>query len=350
MIDDLRRWQQLKSDAGYGSISWPVEYGGAGLPWAYEAGFGRLERQFVTPPAHEAVTISMNIEAPTILALGTPAQRDRFVASLRRTDELCCQLFSEPGAGSDLGSLALRAERDGDEWVLDGQKVWTSGARHADWGYVIARTDSTLPRQRSMTAFLVPMNAAGLEVRPLRQMSGGASFNEVFFTGVRVGDDARLADVGAGWQAMMTTLGFERSASTGGGGGTDVLGRLVGLARQMDVAGDPVIRQQLAAVYTGNWLLRMTKRRAAATLRADGVPGPEGSLGKLAYTNWLQQVSAVAGGILGARLVADTGEWGTFAWSEFVNGVPGMRIGGGTDEIQRNTIAERALGLPREPR
>ena len=185
-IDELRAWQRLKSDAGYGSISWPVEYGGAGLPRAYEAEFARLERMFVTPPSHEAVTISLNIEAPTILTLGTEAQKQRYVASLRRCDELCCQLFSEPGAGSDLGSISLRAERDGDEWVLNGQKVWTSGAQYADVGYVIARTDPDAPRQRAMTAFLVPMDAPGVEVRPLRQMTGGSSFNEVFFTDVRV--------------------------------------------------------------------------------------------------------------------------------------------------------------------
>ena len=213
-IDELRAWQRLKSDAGYGSISWPVEYGGAGLPSAYESEFARLERLFVTPPSHEAVTISLSIETPTILTLGTDAQKERYVRPLRRCDELCCQLFSEPGAGSDLGSISIRAERDGDEWVISGQKVWTSGAQYADFGYVIARTDPDAPRQRAMTAFIVAMDAPGVDVRPLRQMSGGSSFNEVFFTEVRVPDSARVGDVGAGWHAMMTTLGFERSAAS----------------------------------------------------------------------------------------------------------------------------------------
>ena len=346
----MRAWQRLKFDAGYGAISWPTEYGGAGLPPAYEAEFARLERLFVLPSMHEVVLISLNIEAPTILALGTEAQKQRYVASLRRCDELCCQLFSEPSAGSDLGSISMRAERDGDEWVLNGQKVWTSGAQYADFGYVIARTDPDAPRQRAMTAFIVAMDAPGVEVRPLRQMSGGSSFNEVFFTDVRVPDSERIGDVGAGWNAMMTTLGFERSSATGGGTGPDILGRLTLLARHVGRDGDPVVRQLLADIYIGSRVKAWTQRRAAAKRQAGGVPGAEGSIGKLAHTNWMQQVSHAASVLLGPSLVADTEEWGTYAWSEFVLGAPGMRLGGGTDEIQRNTIAERSLGLPREPR
>jgi alkylation response protein AidB-like acyl-CoA dehydrogenase len=349
-IDELRAWQRLKFDAGYGAISWPVEYGGEGLGREYEEEFTRLERHFVTPPSHEAVTISLNIEAPTILALGTEAQKQRYVKPLRRGDELCCQLFSEPGAGSDLGSLAMRAERDGDEWVVNGQKVWTSGAQYADFGYVIARTDASAPRQQAMTAFIVAMDSAGLDVRPLRQMTGGSSFNEVFFSDVRIPDADRVGDVGRGWHAMMTTLGFERSAASGGGGGNDIIGRLLLLARHVGREDDPVVRQLLAGVVTQSRVKSWTQRRAAARRQQGGVPGPEGSLGKLAHTNWLQQVSHVVSVLLGPRLTADTGEWGTYAWTEFVLGTPGMRLGGGTDEIQRNTIAERTLGLPREPR
>ncbi len=349
-VDDLRAWQRLKSDAGFGSITWPVEYGGAGLPKAYEVEFTRRERQFVTPPGHEAVTISLNIEAPSILSLGTDAQRRRWVASLRRCDEMCCQLFSEPAAGSDLGAISLRAERDGDEWVVNGQKVWTSGAQFADVGYLIARTDADAPRQQAMTAFLVAMDAPGVEVRPLRQMSGGSSFNEVFFTDVRVPDASRVGDVGAGWHAMMTTLGFERASGNGGSVGVDWFGRLVLLAKHLGRDQDPVVRQLLADAYANNRVKRLTQQRAAATHRAGGVPGPEGSLAKLSHSNWLQQASHVASVLLGASVTADTSEWGTYAWSELINGAPGMRLGGGTDEIQRNTIAERVLGLPRDPR
>ena len=351
-IEAIRAWQRVKSNAGYGSISWPREYGGAGLPREFEAAFRRLEREYVTPPGHEAVGISMNIEAPTILALGTEAQKQRFVASLRRTDELCCQLFSEPGAGSDLASISTRADRIDDEWVIHGQKVWTSGAQFADFGYLIARTHPTAARQHAFTAFIVSMHAPGIEVRPLRQMSGGSSFSEVFFTGARVPDTGRLGEVGAGWSAMMTTLGFERTAAAGGlgSGGPDLFERLVLLARRLGRDTDPVVRQLIAKVYIDGRVRGLTNQRARARVAAGGVPGPEGSIAKLAYTNGLLQMSELASLLLGPRLATDTGEWGTFAWSEFVLGVPGLRLGGGTDEIQRNTIAERVLGLPREPR
>ena len=351
LIDAQRRWQQLKSDAGYGSISYPSEYGGAGLPGAYDDAFRRLEREYVTPKAHEAVGISMNIEAPTILALGNDAQKKRYVESLRRTDEMCCQLFSEPGAGSDLGSISMRAVLDGEEWVVNGQKVWTSGARHADFGYLIARTEPDAPRQRAMTAFVVDMKTPGVEVRPLKQMTGGSSFNEVFFTDVRLPDEtARLGDVGAGWGAAMTTLGFERASAVGGGGGVDPFDILVLVARHLGRDKDPRVRQGLAELYIDNKVRGWTTRRAFEGLKQGGVPGPEGSIGKLATTNGYQKMTAVASLVLGPRMVAETGEWGTFAWAEFACGVPGFRLGGGTDEIQRNTIAERALGLPREPR
>ena len=350
-LDEVRAWQRTKFDAGYGAIDWPVEYGGNGLPRAYEAGFRRLESGFETPDPIEVVTISLGIEAPTIATLGSDEQKRRWIRSLRRCDVLCCQLWSEPGAGSDLGSIATRAVRDGDQWVVDGQKVWTTGAQFADLGYLICRTDVTAPRQQAFTAFLVPMDTPGIEVRPLRQMTGGASFNEVFFTGVRVPDSARLGDVGGGWQAMMTTLGFERAtAGSSGQGGSDVLGRVVLTARQQGRLADPLVRQAIAHLHATKQMRKLTEQRAAARFRAGGVPGSEGSITKISMTRWLQDVGEVMTTLLGPSLVADTGEWGTYAWSELITGFPGLRLGGGTDEIQKNAIAERALGLPREPR
>jgi alkylation response protein AidB-like acyl-CoA dehydrogenase len=351
LLDEVRAWQRTKFDAGYGAIGWPVKYGGDGLPRAYEVSFRRLESGFETPDPIEVVTISLGIEAPTILTLGSDEQKRRWIRSLRRCDELCCQLWSEPDAGSDLGSIATRAVRDGDEWVIDGQKVWTTGARFADLGYLICRTDTTTPRQHAFTAFLVPMDTPGIEVRPLRQMTGGASFNEVFFTGVRVPDSARLGDVGSGWQAMMTTLGFERAtAGSSGQGGSDVLGRVVLTARQRGRLADPLVRQAIAHLHATKQMRKLTEQGAAARLRAGGVPGSEGSITKISMTRWLQDVGEVMTTLLGPSLVADTGEWGTYAWSELITGFPGLRLGGGTDEIQKNAIAERALGLPREPR
>jgi alkylation response protein AidB-like acyl-CoA dehydrogenase len=347
-LDAARDWQRIKSDAGYGSITWPSSCGGAGLSRAHEAAFARLEAQFSTPNGHEAVGITIDVVAPTILACGTPKQQERYLRPMRRTDELWCMLFSEPGAGSDLASVSTRAVRDGHEWVIDGQKVWTSGAQYAAFGYAIARTDPDGGRHEGLTAFLIPMDAAGVDVRPLRQMSGGSSFNEVFLTGVRVPDTARLGAVGDGWKVAVTTLGFERSAGTKSGvSGADIFERLVLLARHGGRDGDPVVRQALARIYSAGRVRTLTRRRAVGSLKVDGSPGPEGSVGKLAWTEGNRAISDLVSILLGPELVADSGAWGTYAWSDFVCGAPGFRIGGGTDEIQRNTIAERVLGLPR---
>ncbi len=349
LIDEARAWQQRKADAGYASIDWAPEFGGAGLPSAYARAFAREESRYLTPASHEAMGITLELIGPTIRAWGTPEQTARFLTKLRRTEEMWCQLFSEPGAGSDLARLSTRAVRDGDEWVIDGQKVWTSGARHADYGYIICRTDPDVPKHVGLTAFIVPMHAPGVDVRPLRQMSGGASFNEVFFDSVRVGDDMRLGGVGDGWRVAMTTLGFERN-SAGGGGGTGRWTQVQMLAEHLGLNTDPVIRQQLAALYTRLTVASWNNQRVAATARAGQTPGPEGSIGKLAYTEGLRAIGDLVAQMLGPRFTADTGEWGTFAWTEHVTGTPGYRIAAGSDEVQRNIIGERVLGLPPEPR
>jgi len=351
-LDAARAWQRAKFDAGYGAITWPKQYGGAGLGPEYDLGFRKLEAEFATPLKVEAVGISVDLEASTILHLGTEEQHARWLRSLRRGDELCCQLFSEPGAGSDLGSIALRAVRGDDEWVLNGQKVWTSGAQFADLGYLIARTDPDAPRQRALTAFLVPMDTPGVTIRPLRQMTGGSTFSEVFFDDVRLPDSARLGEVGGGWAAMMTTLAFERaSAAEGlGFGGTELVDRLVMTAQHLGRDQEPVIRQRIADLYGRNRMRNWLAERVNAQLAANGIPGSEGSILKLAYTRELQAAGEIAASLVGPAMVADTGEWGSYAWSSLVSGLPGLRLGGGTDEIQKNTVAERVLGLPREPR
>jgi alkylation response protein AidB-like acyl-CoA dehydrogenase len=350
-VGALRAWQRQKSDAGYGSITWPEEHGGAGLTPAHERAFVALEREHVTPDGHESVGISLDLVGPTILTCGTDEQRARYLRPLRRSDEHWCQLFSEPGAGSDLASLSMRAERDGDGWRLTGQKVWTSGAHLADYGYILTRTDPEAPRHAGLTAFLIDMHDPAVDVRPLRQMSGGSSFNEVFIDGLQVDDSHRLGDVGGGWRVAITTLGFERmAASRSSGGGADPFDLLLLTARSLGRDRDPVVRQGFANAWIGRRVRSLTMRRAAAALKAGGVPGPEGSIGKLAATRGLLQMTELASLVLGPLLAADTGTWGTYAWSEYVNGVPGFRIAGGTDEVQRNIVAERALGLPRESR
>ena len=351
-LAECQRWQRLKFDAGYGMLNWPVELGGRGLPSSFLRAFHAEEAAFEVPTAGELPPTSMGLIAPTIAAYGTTEQQQRFIPPLLRQDEYGCQLFSEPSAGSDLASLTTRARRDGDEWVLDGQKVWTSGARFAQWGLAITRTDSTVPKHRGLTAFLVPLDAPGVEVRPIRQMSGGANFNEVFLTAVRLPDSLRLGPVGEGWRVALTCLGFERDHSGGGGGGAvgGDFRQALAAAAHFDLLDDPTTRQALAELYVQHRVAQLNNRRAASRLKAGQTPGPEGSLGKLTWTANMTRVSEVISRILGPRLVADTGEWGTYAWGKHVLGAPGYRIAGGSDEIQRNIIGERVLGLPGEPR
>lgn len=349
LLDAYRAWHRQKVAAGFGAIAVPSRYGGTGLSRAHDAAFKELEAQFDVPRDHEIISVTSKLIAPTIDEYGTAVQRERWCRSFFQLEELCCQLFSEPDAGSDLAGLACRAVRDGEAWVLDGQKVWTSTARIAQYGFAICRTDPNVAKHAGMTAFIVPLDAAGVEVRPIRQMSGGASFNEVFLHEVRVGDDLRIGPVGDGWKVALTVLGHERSTSGSSrrGGGYD---ELVLLARHLGRTGDPLIRQGLARAYEMKRVREWVRARAAASARATGSPGPGGSITKLLWTLAMAHTSDVAGQLLGPALTADTGEWGTYAWNEHVLGCPGYRIAGGTDEIQRTIIGERVLGLPREPR
>ena len=348
VLDAVMAWQQTKFDAGYGAVCWPREFGGSELGIDYERAFHHEEAAFLTPRGHETFSVTVNLVTPTIHAYGTPQQHDRFIRTFLRAEELCCQLFSEPSAGSDLASLSTRAERDGESWIVNGQKVWTSGAQFAAYGELIARTDPEAPKHAGLTAFILPMDTSGIEVRPIRQMSGGSSFNQVFFQDVRIPDALRLGPVGSGWKVALTTLGFERAGSGSAravGGSWD---QLLALARHLDATADPVVRQRLAGVYATQRIRGFLAKRAQ--LRGSGErPGPEGSVGKLLWTRGLSEISDVVSSILGPRLTADTGEWGTWSWREHVLGAPGYHIAGGSDEIQHNIIGERILGLPKEP-
>jgi alkylation response protein AidB-like acyl-CoA dehydrogenase len=352
LLDEVMAWTVKKSERGYHAITWPTEFGGLGLPTPYARAFGKLEQEYATPTGHETHSVTRGLIAPTIRLFGTPDQREQWVGRFLSTAELCCQLFSEPGAGSDLASLACRVARDGDEWIANGQKVWSSGAQYSEWGILIARHDPDAAKHKGLTAFIIPMDLPGVEVRPIKQMSGGTSFNEVFLTDVRIDDSMRLGEVGDGWKVALTVLGFERDHSDQSGG-SRVGGswrQLIATAQAMGVTGDPVVRQQLMRAYTHFRVEGFVNRRAADLRRSGAAPGPEGSLGKLVWTEGMTYVSEVVSSILGAALVADTGEWGTYAWGEHVLGAPGYRIAGGSDEVQRNIIGERVLGLPPEPR
>lgn len=347
-----KAFRAARFDAGLGWITGPRAFGGRELSRDHERVYASLEARYDIPD-QSFFGIGLGMVAPTIHAHAIPEVQAAYLAKLYRGDVVACQLFSEPGAGSDLAGLQSRAVRDGDEWRVSGQKVWTSGAQYADIGEIICRSDPDAPKHRGLTGFVVDMSAPGVEVRPLRQMTGGASFNEVFFDDVRVPDSHRLGDVNGGWSVALTTLMNERaSIGSGGGGGGMGLADVTRLGQMLRLYGgddQAVLRQELMRIYSGFQVAKFTNQRAMAKVAAGGLPGPEMSIAKLALTQNLTAVSDFVGNVLGPRLVADTGEWGTYAWGRFVLGTPAMRIAGGSDEVLRNIVGERVLGLPKEP-
>ncbi|MEY4157799.1 MAG: hypothetical protein RL743_294 [Actinomycetota bacterium] len=348
MLEESKAWRRKKFDAGFGWITGPTEYGGAGLTPAHERIFNRLESEYKVPN-QGFFQIGLGMVAPTILAHASATAKDAYLKKMWRADIVGCQLFSEPGAGSDLASLQTKAIRDGEEWIITGQKVWTSGAHYSDIGEIICRTDADQPKHKGLTGFIVDMKAPGVEIRPLRQMTGGASFNEVFFTEVRVRDDHRLGDVNNGWNVALTTLMNERAAIGGGGGGADPLTRVYAMVRHYGLDKDPIVRDKLADLYTRYRVASYNNQRAMAKIRAGQTPGPEMSTAKMALTDNQLRLCAFLSEVLGPKIVVDTGEWGTYAWNQLILGTPGLRIAGGSDEVMRNIVGERVLGLPKEP-
>jgi alkylation response protein AidB-like acyl-CoA dehydrogenase len=342
----LRRYRAHLAERGLAWVDGPEAYGGRALPAAYAEIVREIEGHFALPD-DGYLRFSVSTLSPTLLAHGTAAQQEEFLPRLRTAELIACQLYSEPGAGSDLAGLSTRAVRDGDGWRITGQKVWSSGAHFSDLGLCIARTDPEAPKHAGLTTFLLDMRSEGIEVRPIRQLTGGASFDEVFLTDVYVPDSRRIGDVNAGWKVVVTSLLNERSAIGREVGVDDALvDRLVDLARTSRHPVDDRTRDAVADVVVRAWAARLTTER----LLGEGAPGPELSLAKLLTTDLLAQMSDVASDILQAAHVADTGEWGTYAWSELTLGLPGLRIGGGTDEILKNTIGERVLHLPKDAR
>jgi alkylation response protein AidB-like acyl-CoA dehydrogenase len=343
-----REWLLARSEAGFSGIAFPASVGGRGLSRVHDLVYQMEEGRFVTP-SPEIWSVGFGMVMPTIIAEGSDRQRERFVPAGISGRYLFCQLFSEPDAGSDLAAMRTRADRDGSEWVINGAKVWTSMARAADFGLLLCRDDPSARGHGGFTMFLVDMAAKGVDVRPIRQITGGATFNEVILDEVVVPDSQRLGPVGEGWRVAMTTLLNERSALALGGP-VGSFERLVALARHLDRTRDPVVRQALADVFARRRILDLNAERSLARLASGAPPGPESSISKLAATELLARMGALAAAMLGPRLTAQTGEWGTFAWNSHLFGSVGLRIGGGTDEIQRNMLAERVLGLPREGR
>ena len=341
-------WRQKKFDAGFGYLFGSEQYGGRGLPAAYSRVYDTLEAKYEIPN-QSCFTIGLGMVAPTIVDHGSDIARDVYVHTMYRGDIVGCQLFSEPGAGSDLANLSTKAERDGDEWIITGQKVWTSGAHYSDIGEIIARTDFDMPKHKGLTGFIVDMHAPGVEIRPLRQMTGGASFNEVFFTEVRVRDDHRLGDINNGWNVALTTLMNERAAIGAGGGGGGMFTRVIEMVKFYGLNNDPVVRDELAKIIIHNRVANFNNQRAMDKIKSGQMPGPEMSIAKLAGTANMMRLGDFVSMVLGPKLIADSGEWGTYAWNQLILGTPGGRIAGGSDEIMRNIVAERVLGMPKDP-
>jgi acyl-CoA dehydrogenase len=349
-----KRWQATKFDAGWAVLTWPKEYGGQGLGRLENVIFNQEEGRFKTPPA--IYGIGHGMLGPTLMTHGTQEQKERYIQEMARGQVVWCQLFSEPAAGSDLAGLRSSAVRDGDGWVLNGQKIWSTGAQYCDWGMIVVRTDPNVPKHDGLTYFIVDMKAKGVEVRPIKQINGGSGFNEVFFTDVRVSDSQRLGGIGEGWKVSITTLMNER-VSIGAGTSGSRIRDIFRLARDCRRNGKPAIedgavRQKLADAFITSKGLQYTSYRILSALSRGATPGPEGSISKAVGAPFGQQLSAFALELQGAMggLVDPAVTPQEALWQESYLGAPGLRIAGGTDEVLRNIIAERVLGLPSEMR
>ena len=344
-------WYPTFAAAGLVVPTWPVEYGGLDVSPAVARA---MEKELGPYNLGRLNPLGLNLAAPALFAHGTEEQRLRFLPRIVDNTDTWCQLFSEPGAGSDLASLATRAERDGDQWVLTGQKVWTTWAHVSDFGVCLARTDTGVPKRKGITYFLVDLHADGVTVRPLRHITGEIDFNEVFLDGVVVPDERRVGEVGAGWSVANATLSGERQMVSGSGsGGVDRIGgqgaeRLITLAREHGRWGDPLVRQAVMKVYSEELIRGWTNQRVRAGLRAGRSPGPESSIGKVHQGALNQRIQLLATDLLGASATA----WAGDGLPHEVKGMLRSRantIEGGTTEVNKNILGERVLGLPREP-
>jgi alkylation response protein AidB-like acyl-CoA dehydrogenase len=348
-----RQWSKALHEAGWVGLTWPTEYGGRDLPPTYQAIYLE-ELARANAPEHLGV-IGLHMAGPTILAWGSDEQKKRLLPPLLAADEVWCQGFSEPGSGSDLAAARTRAVVDGDSWVINGQKVWSSYAHVADWCILLVRTDPEVAKHAGLSFLLVDMHAPGVEVRPLRQITGDAEFNEIFFTDVRVPIDSMLGQPGEGWQVAMTTLLHERG--TLGFALTASLERLV--ARLIELvrlrapdgsrpADDPLVRDAVAREWVELQALRFTNYRSLTTLVQRGVPGPEGSIAKLVWSEAAQRIGKLALSVQGmsSQLSGDDAVWDGF-WQYQQLRSRGNTIEAGTSEILRSILAERVVGLPR---
>jgi alkylation response protein AidB-like acyl-CoA dehydrogenase len=352
LFEERVAWDRHLAASGWTCLGWPEEHGGRGLPLFQQVIF---HEEYARADAPARVShIGEELLGPTLIALGTAEQQQRFLPAIRDVSELWCQGYSEPGAGSDLANVSTKARLDGEEWVVDGQKVWTSLAHEADWCFVLARTEPGSKRHAGLSYLLVPMDSEGVDVRPIRQLTGTSEFNEVFFSGARTAADLVVGEPGEGWRVAMATLGFERGVSTVGQqvGFARQLEGIVDLARENGSIDDPVVADRVVSARMGLEVMRLHALRTLSTSDA----GPA-SVSKLVWANWHRDLGELAMQVAGASsLTADAGEDGEDsgpdldAWQRLFLFSRADTIYGGSNEIQRNIIAERVLGLPREPR
>ncbi len=363
---DYRQWCVRFGEAGYATPTWPTEYGaGLSVPPGQAKHVNEVLNHYRVPRPFNIIGIGMG--GPTIITWGTEEQKQRLLRPLATNEEIWCQLFSEPGAGSDVAGLTTRAERDGDEWVITGQKVWTTLAHVSKWGMLLARTNPEVPKHKGLSYFVLDMQAPGVEVRPLVQITGDAEFNEVFMEGVRIPDSMRVGPEGEGWRVAITTLMNERVALSGAGSlsgdavGGSPIARLIQRHRPL---ADPLVRQRLVQLYVESRLIRLSNQRAADKRKSGAEAGPEGSITKLMQAEFNQRLQKLAVDLEGANAVAWEGDDLTKGGRNVLIDGSGdshrdvargflraqaNTIEGGTSNVMRNILGERVLGLPKEP-
>ena len=345
-----RAFQKKLADAGLAGLTYAKEFGGAGLTKEHDRIYRELVGQY--PDMTGQLTISHGMCLPMLSEYGTPEQKTTFLPRNISGEDLWCQMFSEPGAGSDVASLQTRAVRDGDEWIINGQKVWTTLAHQSDYGILIARTDPDQPKHAGISMFIVDMKAPGVEIRPIHQIDGGQHFNEVFFTDLRIPADWMIGEYNNGWRLATAMLMYERVAiGTGSSSGVTHPNsdRLIEEAKKRGVSNDPVVRQGLVQVYMEETAKSLVSLQTRAALKAGKTPGPGGSLGKLHGAKIARMIRALNGSIFGMSLIAPDDDPKADLWQHMMLSSFASHIAGGTDEIQKNIIGDRVLGLPREP-
>ena len=347
-LKQVKIWQKKLHEGGWACLHWPKTYGGRESTPIERVIWGQEVSKFKVPGGY--LEIGQGMAGPVMMMYATEEQKKEHLPPMAKGEKIWCQLFSEPGAGSDLAGIKTKAELDGDTWTINGQKVWTSGAHYSDWGILVTRSDFNAPKHKGLTYFFLDMKSPGIEIRPIKQINGGANFNEVYFTDVKIPDSQRLGDVGDGWRVALTTLMNERLA-VGDASGVDFK-EIFELAKENDFYGEPAVKNSAVREKLADWYceysgLKNTKMRRISALSKGDTPGPEASITKIVSANKLQDIANFGMDILDQ---AGINSEGNLKYHGSLLGAPLIRIAGGTDEILRNIIAEQVLGMPQDVR